>query len=103
MYIPCAGARRSQTEADKIGHRAGGFGVRIPPQGPELNHARGSVPTQRTPAAPPSMHPEDIPGILRFFLGLRRQCGVDVLSMATRTRQTSSTSSLTRPERPDPP
>ena len=46
---------------------------------------RGPVSTALTLTSLPAKHPAEIVGILRFFFGVQRRCGVDVSTMDTHT------------------
>ena len=62
-----------------------------------LSLLRGSVSTVLTLTSPTSVRPAGIVGILRFFFGVLRRCGVDVSTMDTHTP------SCLAPQPPSPP
>ena len=58
---------------------------------------RGLVSTVLTLPSLPANHPAEIVGILRFFFGVQRRCGVDVSTMDTHAP------SCLAPQPPSPP
>ena len=56
----------------------------MPPRTPD-SFLRGPVSTALTLPSLPANHPAEIVGILRFFFGVQRRCGVDVSTMDTHT------------------